>query len=77
MRAAAWGGLLVPILIHGIYDALAFLGTLYAEILLLAFVVFMYIIAIRYVNKYAREDWRAGFYTAHLSDMPLDGENQR
>lgn len=77
MRAAAWGGLLVPILIHGIYDALAFLGTLYAEILLLAFVVFMYIIAIRYVNKYAREDWRAGFYTAPLSDMPLDGENQR
>lgn len=75
--AAGWGGFLIPVLIHGIYDALAFMGTLPAEIILLAFVAFMYVIAIKYVNKYAREDWKAGFYTAPLSDMPLDGENQR
>ena len=60
--------LLVPMLIHGIYDSLAFMGTYAASILLLAFVVFMYIVAAKRVNKYSKEDWSAGFYVSKLSD---------
>lgn len=60
-----------------IYDTLAFMQTETASLLLLAFVVFMYIIAIKYVKKFSREDWKASFYTDTLSDLPLDGKNQR
>ena len=56
------GALLVPMMIHGIYDTLAFMGDSICTILLLAFVLFMYIIAIKLVNKFSREDWNAGFY---------------
>ena len=56
------GALLVPIMIHGIYDTFAFMGDGISTILLLAFVALMYIVAIRYVNKFSREDWNAGFY---------------
>ena len=61
--------LLIPILIHGIYDSLAFMGTYAASILLLAFVVFMYIVAAKRVNQYSKEDWSAGFYVSKLSDL--------
>lgn len=62
----AWGSiflaLFAPFLIHGIYDSLAFMGQYGTTLILLAFVLLMYIIAIKVVNKYSREDWHAGFY---------------
>lgn len=69
--------ILIPIFIHGIYDSLTFMATNLATMILLAFVLFMYIIAFKYVNKFSREDWHAGFYVQQLSDLPLDGKNQR
>ncbi len=77
LRGSIFMALIVPMLIHGIYDTLAFMQTETASLLLLAFVVFMYIIAIKYVKKFSREDWKASFYTDTLSDLPLDGKNQR
>lgn len=62
----AWGSvflaLFAPFLIHGIYDSLAFMGEYGTTFILLAFVLLMYIVAIKDVNKYSREDWHAGFY---------------
>lgn len=64
------GALLVPMLIHGFYDTLAFLGNTVASIVLLAFVVLMYIVSVHYVKKFSRDDWKSGFYpeTQPLSD---------
>ena len=67
--------LIVPMIIHGIYDSLAFLGEYGTTIILLAFVLFMYIVAIKVVNKFSREDWSAGFYKQQLADNgAIDGE---
>lgn len=60
--ASIFFALLTPFIIHGIYDSLAFMGEYGTTFILLAFVLFMYIVAIRVVNKYSREDWHAGFY---------------
>ena len=54
--------LLVPMMIHGIYDTLAFLGTDVATYMLLAFVVCLYIAAIVTINKLSAADRFAGFY---------------
>jgi len=54
--------LFAPFVIHGIYDSLAFMGAYGTTFILLAFVLFMYIVAIRVVKRYSREDWHAGFY---------------
>ena len=59
----------IPFLIHGIYDSLAFLGEYGTTFVLLAFVLFMYIFAIKKVNQYSAEDWHAGFYRETLSDL--------
>lgn len=75
--SAKFRAIAVPFMIHGIYDTLAFMQNGTATVMLLAFVALMYIVAVKYVNKYSREDWHAGFYTKHLSDMPLDDKNQR
>jgi len=48
--------LLVPMLIHGVYDTFAFIGTTESEFALLAFVVIMYIVAVKTINKLSRED---------------------
>ena len=65
-HSKAWGSiflaLFAPFLIHGIYDALAFMGEYGTTFMLLAFVLLMYITSIKAVNKYSREDWHAGFY---------------
>jgi Predicted membrane protein len=67
--------LIVPMIIHGIYDSLAFLGEYGTTIVLLAFVLFMYIVAIRVVNKFSREDWSAAFYRQNLAgNDAIDGE---
>ena len=67
--------LIVPMIIHGIYDSLAFLGEYGTTIILLAFVLFMYIVAIKVVNKFSREDWSAAFYKQNLAvNDAIDGE---
>ena len=53
--------LIVPMIIHGIYDTFAFLGEA-GTVPLLVFVVILYIAAIRTINKCSREDYRHGFY---------------
>ena len=64
---ATFLSLFVPFMIHGIYDSLAFMGEYGTTFILLAFVLFMYIVAIKVVNKYSREDWSAAFYKDTLS----------
>ncbi len=64
MFGAFLGALLVPMMIHGIYDTLAFMGDNICTFLLLAFVLFMYIVAIKMINRFSREDWHAGFYSS-------------
>ena len=54
--------IVIPILIHGIYDALAFMQTDVTSIILLVFVGFMYIFAIKKVNQFSRDDWKSAFY---------------
>lgn len=54
--------LIVPMLIHGVYDTLAFLENTAASVVLLAFVVLMYIVSIRYIRRFSKDDWKAGFY---------------
>ncbi len=65
------GALIVPMMIHGIYDTLAFLQNYMASILLLAFVLLMYIVSIHFVRSFSRDDWKSGFYpeTQPLSDL--------
>lgn len=62
--------LIVPMLIHGVYDTLAFLGNSTASAVLLGFVVLMYIVAIRCVRQFSRDDWKSGFYP---DTQPLSG----
>jgi len=51
--------LVVPMLIHGIYDFLAFLGATY---ILLIFVAIQYVVAIKAIKYLSAEDYRGGFY---------------
>lgn len=65
--------LLVPMLIHGTYDTLAFLGTQTSEIALLAFVVVLYIVAIRTIKALSKADRLAGFYPeARVIDYTIE-----
>lgn len=65
--------LVIPFIIHGIYDALAFMQNSVASIILLLFVGFMYIVAIKKVNLFSKDDWKAAFYYTRsrmfLSDL--------
>ena len=54
--------LVVPMLIHGIYDTFAFLRTSTATTMLMVFVVILYITAIKTIKVNAAADYRAGFY---------------
>lgn len=54
--------LIVPMMIHGIYDTLAFLNSGFSSIMLLVFVAIMYVVVIKVVNKFSRDDWKAAFY---------------
>lgn len=54
--------LIIPMLIHGIYDTCAFMGTQTFTTILLIFVVLLYIAAISTIKKLSREDREAGFY---------------
>ena len=56
--------LLVPMLIHGVYDTFAFLKTREATMGLMTVVVVLYLMAIRTIKANAAADYRAGFYPA-------------
>ncbi|MDO4869525.1 MAG: PrsW family glutamic-type intramembrane protease [Bacillota bacterium] len=60
--AYTFKALIIPMLIHGFYDCMAFLENTAASIVLLAFVAFMYYIAVKRVNQYSRDDVTAAFY---------------
>lgn len=75
-RKATFMALLVPITIHGIYDALIFMDADITIVFLLAFVVFMYVVAIKCVNKYSREDWSGSFYRNTHSQQKPESDQQ-
>lgn len=50
--------ILIPILLHGIYDFCLCLGSYFALFIFLAFVIFMYIISIKKVKKISKIDSR-------------------
>lgn len=54
--------LIVPMIIHGVYDTCAFMGTQAFTAILLGFVVLLYIAAISTIKKMSAEDREAGFY---------------
>lgn len=54
--------LVVPMLIHGIYDTFAFMRTPGFTNALLVFVVFLYIISLSTINNLSNADYKAGFY---------------
>ena len=54
--------LIVPMIIHGIYDTCAFMGTDTFTYILLGFVVLLYIAAITTIKKMSAADRFAGFY---------------
>ena len=54
--------LIVPFMIHGIYDTLAFLENSVVTVILLAFVLLMYIVSIRCVRAYSKDDASSAFY---------------
>lgn len=66
--------LISPMLIHGIYDSLAFMGEYGTTFILLGFVLLMYIVAVRCVNWYSREDWHAGFYLQEMARVDIDNK---
>ncbi len=53
--------LIVPILLHGVYDTLAFLGQR-GTFPLLILVAIMYVVTIKTINEMSKADYRAGFY---------------
>ena len=54
--------LIVPMIIHGVYDTCAFMRTQAFTYILLGFVVLLYIAAIATIKKMSAEDRNAGFY---------------
>ena len=54
--------LIVPMMIHGVYDTMAFMRTEASTIGLLTFIVIMYIVAIVTIRKLSKADYTAGFY---------------
>ena len=64
--------LLVPMLLHGVYDTMAFMGQA-GTLPLLVLVVIMYVVVIKTINKMSAEDYRSGFYPrARSIDIDMD-----
>lgn len=64
--------LLVPMLLHGVYDTMAFMGQA-GTMPLLVLVVIMYVVVIKTINKMSAEDYRSGFYPrARSIDIDMD-----
>lgn len=65
--------LVVPMLIHGVYDTFAFLQSQTAQTALLVFVVLLYIAAVSTIKKLSAADYRSGFYPqARVIDYDVD-----
>ena len=68
----------VPMLIHGTYDTLCFVRqSMFVLILFYAFVVFLYILSIKTINKMSREDHIAGFYQDPVATGYTNGNMMR
>ncbi len=67
-RAALAKSLVIPTLMHGFYDFCLSVDGWYYTVIFLVFVVVMYVVSLRAINRSAREDcplaanWRAPFY---------------
>ena len=55
-RANLWLGYIVAVLLHGFYDSCAMINTVASSIIFIAFVVIMYIVVIKKVNKESQSD---------------------
>ena len=55
-RANLWLGYIVAVLLHGFYDSCAMINTVASSITFIAFVVIMYIVVIKKVNKESQND---------------------
>ena len=55
-RANLWLGYIVAVLLHGFYDSCAMVNTVASSIIFIAFVVIMYIVVIKKVNKESQSD---------------------
>ena len=55
-RANLWLGYIAAVLLHGFYDSCAMINTVASSIVFIAFVVIMYIVVIKKVNKESRSD---------------------
>lgn len=55
---------LIPLAVHGTYDTFAFLRTYYATYMLLAFVIVLYIIAVKTIKSLSAADRYSGFYSS-------------
>ena len=55
-RANLWLGYIVAVLLHGFYDSCAMVNTVASSIIFIAFVVIMYIVVIKKVNKESQND---------------------
>ena len=59
-------------LLHGVYDTMAFMGQA-GTLPLLVLVVIMYVVVIKTINKMSAEDYRSGFYPrARSIDIDMD-----
>lgn len=63
------GAVVIPIIIHGIYDTFAFLEWDYASICLLGFTALLYVIGISVINRLAKDDWKMSIYPKEDTDM--------
>ena len=55
-RANLWLGYIAAVLLHGFYDSCAMINTVASSIVFIAFVIIMYIVVIKKVNKESRND---------------------
>ncbi len=53
---------IIPVVIHGIYDTFAFLNWNYASLCLLAFTALLYVTGITVINRLAKDDWKMSIY---------------
>ena len=55
-RANLWLGYIAAVLLHGFYDSCAMINTVASSLIFIAFVVIMYIVVIKKVNKESQND---------------------
>ena len=55
-RANLWLGYIAAVLLHGFYDSCAMINTVASSLIFIAFVIIMYIVVIKKVNKESQND---------------------